>query len=241
MRDLPDPPQSLSAPTSSGLAGALETLADAARSSEFGDRPIPEPILARLVDMALRMPAEHEQPTGRWIIVRSSAAHARVALAAYGQSVVATAPVLIVALADREPERVCGAGDRLREVSRGERTLEESHRLAALAARAPERWPSRGLWAVRHAMLTVAAVLIGAAEAGLAARLVPDFDHARLREALGIPDDHEIAALVALGFPGAPYRPTSAPSLDGLAFAEHFGQPWIDPTSDPTEPDPSRP
>jgi hypothetical protein len=75
-------------------------------------------------------------------------------------------------------------------------------------------------------MLTVAAFQIGAAEAGLAACLIPDFDHVRLRDALGIPEDHAIAALVAVGDPADTARGTSAVPLNELCFAEHFGQPW---------------
>ena len=183
-------------------------------------------VLEQLAALALRMPAEHGLATGRWIVVRGPEARRRVAAAAYGQKLVSEAPALVVVLADLAPERILGDQAYRQAIEAGQLSPEEARRLSALASRAAGRWPDQAVWAVRHAMLTAGALMIGAAEIGLSARLVADFDHARLRAALGIPDDHEIAAIVALATEAAEEPAACKPPLEDLCFLDHFGQPW---------------
>ncbi len=208
------------------LAHAIKVLANARASGWRPETLISASLLDRLADLALRMPAEHGLATGRWIIVRGPEARVRVAAAAFGQKLVTEAPALIVVLADLVPERIVGEQANRQAIEAGELSPESARRLSALASRAPGRWLGQAFWAVRHAMLTAGALMIGAAEAGLCARLVADFDHARLREALGIPDDHEIAAMLALGHLQPGQGPGWTPRLEDLCFADHFGQPW---------------
>ena len=189
-------------------------------------RPVPTELLASLAELALRLPSEHEQPTARWIIVQSKEAKGRVAAAAYGQPLVLKAPALVVVVADLEPERV-GQTWLDQRVSQGEISPEQAQRSLALAKRAPGRWPNRGLWAVRHAMQTVGSLLLAGSQAGLLVQLIADFDHGKLRMALGIPDDHEIAALLGLGIalPSGSEPTLATVNIEDLCFAEHFGQP----------------
>jgi hypothetical protein len=61
---------------------------------------------------------------------------------------------------------------------------------------------------------------------GLSSEFLDEFDAEALRSGFGVPDDHAICGLVALGSAG-PVRPFLGRfGLDELCYAEHFGQPW---------------
>jgi nitroreductase len=75
-------------------------------------------------------------------------------------------------------------------------------------------------------MAAAATLTIAAESLGVASAAIEPFDPARLKDAFGIPDDHAIACLIALGHAAeTPPFPGRLPLAD-VAFEEHFGQPW---------------
>ena len=100
--------------------------------------------------------------------------------------------------------------------------------LAKVQATAPREWERNGraLRANRGAMLASGTLMLAAESMGAASAWLEGFDEEKVREAFGIPDDHALCGLLALGYAlEAPPFPGRF-GLDHVCFAEHFGRPW---------------
>ncbi len=79
-------------------------------------------------------------------------------------------------------------------------TPEAAAELRARASRTMERIVDREIWSTRSTMLAAANVLIAAESFGVASSMIEVFHSERLRSEFGIPDDHVICCLIALGY-----------------------------------------
>src|SRR5262249_19509565 len=92
--------------------------------------------------------------------------------------------------------------------------------------RAMERVPDSAVWATRSTMLAVGTLLIAAEALGVASAPLEGFDEAKVREAFGVPDDHTVCCLVALGHAARPKPFPGRFGLEHVCYEEHFGRPW---------------
>jgi nitroreductase len=187
---------------------------------------VDEVTLRRLLAAAGRAPSAYDLQPWRFLVVREAASRKRLAGAAFGQSILAEAPVVVVVLGYPQAHRT--HLDLIVEQRKGLGILDdaEAREFAALASRTASRWPDARAWALRTGMLAVAELLRAAPGEGLAAVLVEDFDHEKIRKTVGIPDDHVLCAIVAVGVAGPPLPNSGRLGLEETCFAEHFGQPW---------------
>ena len=92
-------------------------------------------------------------------------------------------------------------------------------------------------FALHDAGQALAHVFLQATALGLHAHGMAGFDHDRARKELGIPDDYEVGAAVALGHLGPPEQlneqqqkselaPRQRKPLDELVFGADWGQPF---------------
>ena len=88
------------------------------------------------------------------------------------------------------------------------------------------RHPDLASWATRSAMLAAGTLMIAAEALGVASAPMEGFDPAKVKEAFGVPDDHTVCCLVALGY-AAERDPVPRPvrARRGLLRGA-FGQPW---------------
>jgi|SRR5271157_2154768 len=92
---------------------------------------------------------------------------------------------------------------------------------------AMERRADPALWATRSTMLGAATLILAAESLGLASAPMEGFDPCAVKEALGIPDDHTVCCLVALGYAAEAKPFLGRFGLDEVCYQEHFGQPWL--------------
>lgn len=189
-------------------------------------RPLAEPLLTRVLHLATLAPSGFNLQPWRFLVVRRAANRRRLRACAYNQPKITEAPVVVIVLGYLYPDRTHLGLVAEAMLARGAATPEGAAEWLDRAERSMARLPDRALWATRSAMLAAATLMIAAESLGVASAPMEGFDAAKVREAFGVPDDHAVCCLVALGYAaeGKPF-----PGRFGLAdvcYAEHFGQPW---------------
>lgn len=200
------------------------------------DRLVPDDLLRRVLALATHAPSSYNLQPWRFVVVREPRNRARLRACAFGQPKVVEAPVVVILLGylngietDLGPmlDRRVATGGMSPEAAaeaRGRATA----KLGALDGEA------RSTWALRSTMLAAATLMIAAEGLGLASAPMEGFDPAKVREEFGVPDDHAVCLLVALGYPLARDPFPGRFGLDHVCSEEHFGQPWTlgDPEDD---------
>lgn len=189
------------------------------------NRPIAEATLRHALRLATLAPSAYNFQPWRFLLVRSARNRRRLRDAAFGRPWIEQASAVVVVLAYLHPDRT--DLDAIVAEARRRGVLDDA--AAEWRARAGHWFDrrSRPEWAGRTAVLAAALLLVAAEGLGLASALIEEFDDEAVRAGFGIPDDHVVGPLVALGYADGP--PPVSPGrlpLDRLVFAEHFGQPW---------------
>ena len=190
------------------------------------DRPVAPEVLHRLIALATLAPQPLPLQPARFVVVESLRNRRRLRGCTFGDARLTEAPIVVLLLGYVDPPRTDLGPLLAGQVTAGSITPGESKRLGATTARTWHQLGDPNLAATRAAMAAATTLIFAAEGAGLASAWVEAFDRDQVRVAFGIPDDHVVVALVALG-----HAPDAAPfpgrlRLDRVISAEHFGQPW---------------
>lgn len=189
------------------------------------DRPVPDAVLVRLLELAAQAPSSHNLQPWRFIVLRSARNRQRLAHAAYGHQALIGAPIALIVLGARYPHRshlepILSRQESFQRLPPDEQAAQRGRIIADR-----ERRDDSTIWSVRSTMLAVGTVLLAAEAHGLATCLIDVFDETRVRESFGVPDDHALACLLAIGFAAAMPANSGRLPLGELVFDEFFGQP----------------
>ena len=192
---------------------------------DSGSRSLDPNVLESILIQATSTPSTHNLQPWRFLVVRDERNRRRLRAAARNRPEILRAPAVVVVLAYHFPDR-----------SHVEPMLEAAVDAGACSpARAAEirgrvasfgRWLDHVAWASRTAMLAASRLLLAAESLSVAATLIEEFDAEALRADFGVPDDHSICCLIALGHEPEPDPTPGRFGLDEVGFSEHFGQPW---------------
>lgn len=191
-------------------------------------RTIPARDLERLLRLASTAPSSHNLQPWRFIVVRSTPARRLVQGRCFGQRRLSQAPAIILALAYHHSHHTDLEAVLSCRPDPADPRLGAPEALPGLASQTVGRWPDPSAWAVRATMMAVANLLTAAQASGLASALIDDFDGASLSADFGVPADHSLCAVVALGYPPPGHTepdPGRFP-LEDFIYDEHFGAPW---------------
>lgn len=191
----------------------------------FSEQAIADDCLAHVIEVARLAPSEWNLQTWRWIVVRGDAAKKYLEAATYIKVPLSSAPVILICLADTLAWK--SAPQYLQEmVATAKITEEEGHealrRLREYYSSSPDIAKRTAL---ANAFVALHQILLGAAECGLSAYWVTEFDETKIKTHFHIPDNFLVAALLPMG-----YRQEALPApgaklpLRTLVYKEKFGE-----------------
>ena len=191
-------------------------------------RPLPDALLKSILHLATLAPSSFNLQPWRFLVVRSRANREKLSAASYGQSKIIEAPVVVIVLGYHTPQKT-HLGPMIRtQVELGTITGDVAKGLAARAERFVDNVPNVEAWTTRSTMLAAATLMIAAESLGVNSAPMEGFEPEKVRSSFGIPDDHSVCCLVALGFaaPGIQKPFPGRFGLDEVSYLEHFGGPW---------------
>ncbi len=189
-------------------------------------KPVPDALLKQILHLATQAPSGYNLQPWRFLAVRTESNRKKLKSCAYNQPKVGEAPVVVIVLGYHHPERshldaIVAAMETLGAV-----TPEIAAETRARARTTMERVTDRPLWATRSTMLAVATMMLAAESLGVASAPMEGFDAQKVKEAFGVPDDHSVCCLVALGYAQGTKPFPGRLGLNEVCYEEHFGRPW---------------
>ncbi|MDX2038955.1 MAG: nitroreductase family protein [Isosphaeraceae bacterium] len=214
----------MSIPTS--IAGTEAILARRAVRKFDTTRPIDDDLLKRILALACRAPSASNLQPWRFLVVRSQANRDKLRACAYNQPKVSEAPVVVIVLAFHKPDRTDLETVIAAQIENGVVRPEAGAEIRSRVGVSMGRVKDRSVWAMRSTMLAVSHLMLAAQSLGVGSAPMEGFVADQVAEAFGVPLDHTVCCLVALGYPAEQKPFPGRLGLERVCFEEHFGAPW---------------
>jgi nitroreductase len=189
-------------------------------------KPIPDEILREILRLATFAPSGFNLQPWRFVVVREERNRQRLKACAFNRPKVSEAPVVVIVLGYHHPHRSHLDDVLDAQWARGTLTVEQAAEQRGRAVAAMERVPDLALWATRSSMLAAATLMLAAESLGVASAPMEGFDPKAVKAAFGVPDDHTVCCLIALGYAAEPKPFPGRFGLEDVCYEEYFGQPW---------------
>lgn len=190
------------------------------------NRPIPPDLLEKILRLATFAPSSANLQPWRFLVVRDPTNRRRLQACARNQPKVGQAPVVVIVLGYHHPDRTHLEPMLAAQVASGACTPDRAAAIRGRAASGFRDVTDRALWATRSTMLAAATMMLAAESLGVASAPMEGFDAEAVRREFGVPDDHTVCCLVALGYSAAEKPFPGRFGLAEVCYAEHFGRPW---------------
>jgi len=205
----------------------LKAIAHRRTVSRFDpEGPLDDATIALILQAATFAPSEGNLQPWRFLVVRSQVNRKKLRACVQRNPIFENAPVTVVVLGYHAPHLSHLEAMLQHQRERKALSPEREGELRARIQRRMSHVEDLGRWSTQIANRAVALLVLAAESLGVGSAIVEAADEPALKEAFGIPDDHSVCCLVALGVPAE--RPTFPGrfSLDEVCFQEHFGQHW---------------
>ncbi len=189
-------------------------------------RPLPDELLKRILSLATHAPSGFNLQPWRFLVVRSAASRRSLRACAYNQPKVEEAPVVVVVLGYHTPYQSHLDEIVAQSVALGAYSEEVGKAVRASAYQAQEYVTDRKHWATRSTMLAAATLMIAAESLGVSSAPMEGFEEQKVKAAFGVPDDHSVCCLIALGYSTETPKFPGRLGLSEVCYEDHFGRPW---------------
>lgn len=235
----------MSAPSGEPPTDPIADLLDRRREVRRFDpgRDLPDAVVARLIERAGRAPSDFHLQPWRFVVVRQPRNRRRLRRCCYGDARLTDAPVALIVLGYRRGHRTDIDAATAALVACGACPPADAARLRATASRLAglggELVPEA--WAAGQANRAATVLALAAGAVGVSTAWVERLDPEQVRAEFGVPDDHTVVGVLALGYAAEQAPDPGRFPLDHLTSAEHFAQPWTPGQVAPSPMDPARP
>ncbi|BBO17934.1 nitroreductase [Candidatus Brocadia pituitae] len=191
----------------------------------FTSDPVPDELIAQLLESARLAPSGSNTQPWRFIVVKDAETRKKLQLASHHQRHVGQAPVIIACCADIKafgefPKRIDELIDAGALPAKTREVFVPSLKKGGISA--DMKWHLL-IAATGNADIAIEHIVLHAVELGLGTCWVRWFDDNKVKEILEIPDHVEIIALLPLGYPAEepPQRPRF--TLEKIVSYEKYG------------------
>jgi nitroreductase len=167
------------------------------------NRPIPNRVLEQILHLATFAPSGFNMQPWRFLVVRNAKNRQKLRECAFNQPKITDAPVVVIVLGDHHPHRSHLDAVVQKQIELGVLSSDTAAEFRARATQAMERVRDCPLWTTRSTMLAAATLMLAAQSLGVASAPMEGFEAGKVMAAFGVPDDHTVCCLIALGFAAA--------------------------------------
>jgi nitroreductase len=214
-------------PDGKAVKPLTQALLDRRATPHFREDPVPEEYLKAILEFGMQAPSGYNLQPWRFVIVRKKENRERLRKAAYNQEKITEAPVVIIAFAIRDDWKNYIDAIFQEGIRRGYGKPETVPQLKKQAADFLEKGIPQPLWLNRHTMIAFTTMMLVAETYGLDTAPMEGFDPAAVKRELGLPENAEVIALLAVGLAKEPDKPYAGRlALSEIVHDERFGRPW---------------
>lgn len=208
------------------LKPITQIVLDRRATTHFKPDGVSDEFLNAILKFAAQAPSGYNLQPWRFIVVRNERNRKRLQKAAFNQSKVGEAPVVIIAIGMKRESKTLVDEVLSEGARRGGSKTENVQKKKAGALDFLSNMPM-DVWVNRHTMIAVTTMMLVAEAYGFDTAPMEGFDPAAVKREFDIPEEGEVVALLAIGHARGPQKPYSGRfSLERIAFSERYGEPW---------------
>ena len=204
------------------LKTITQVLLDRRATSHFKPDSVPNEYLEAILRFAGQAPSGYNLQPWRFIAVREEKNRLRLKAAAFDQAKIGEAPVVIIAFAVKGEWKTRMDAIFQESVRRGSCKEEEIENVEKVATAFLYHFPP-AVWLNRHTMIAFTTMMLVAEAYGLDTAPMEGFDAEAVKREFGLPDEAEVAGLLAIGFAKEPDKPYPGRlPLNEIVFEEQY-------------------
>ncbi|MGD1859691.1 MAG: nitroreductase family protein [Leptolyngbyaceae cyanobacterium] len=195
----------------------------------FRPDPIPQAVLAEILQLGVRSPSGYNLQPWRFVVVQEPANKEKLRACAFDQSQITEAPVVLICCGDRRVnqtdyiESVINIG----KAAGGVNDAFADYMRQAIPQLFEYKpcFDSMEAWTNRHVMLAVAHLMIAAKSFGVDTCPMEGFVSAQVKEAFNLPSEVDVCCILPMGYAAEPFKQYGGRfAIEQVFYGESFGQ-----------------
>jgi nitroreductase len=196
-------------------------------TGEFLPDEVPEKYLNAILELGAQAPSGYNLQPWRFIVVRDAENRKRLQSVAFNQPKVGQAPVVVIFVGMKQEWK--GRADEVfsEGAERGAGDVDKWKGYRDSAIGFIEGMQHLPTWVNRHTMIAFTSMMLAAEAYGFDTAPMEGFDAAGVKREFGLPEEAEVAALLAIGRAAGQEKPYPGRfELSRIAYSERYGEAW---------------